>query len=168
MLESFARLTFAFYLGVAAWLLRDRIPVSATIAVALLVSAYIALGSTIAKPLEIIAVAYLAFYLGSLKFGALTKFTNREDISYGVYLIGYPIQQGVALWLPMQGQPAALHIALSLLITVPLAYLSWRLIEKPALRHRDFVANNARQIFIWAISLGTSKPAPKLRPTTTT
>lgn len=158
MLESFARLTFAFYLGVAAWMLRDRIPVSAILAAALLAAAYFGLHTDIAKPLQIIAVGYWAFWLGSLKFGPLTKLANREDISYGIYLIGYPIQQAVALWQPMQGQPAILHIALSLLITVPLAILSWRLIENPSLRHRTYVADTSRSVVAKLMNLGHRKP----------
>lgn len=55
----------------------------------------------------------------------------RNDLSYGVYIYAYPTQQMLAVcglsWL----NPAA-FFALSAIATLPLAALSWFLVEKPA------------------------------------
>jgi peptidoglycan/LPS O-acetylase OafA/YrhL len=67
-----------------------------------------------------IVLAYRTPYVDIDRFG---------DISYGVYLYAWPIQQLV--WQP--GQSAAGNILLSLPIVLVLAYLSWRLVEKPAM-----------------------------------
>lgn len=57
------------------------------------------------------------------------------DISYGVYLYAWPIQQLV--WEP--GQSALANIALSLPVVLVLAYLSWRMVEKPAMSLRRYL-----------------------------
>lgn len=137
MAESFARFFFAFYVGVLAWMMRDRIPNSGVLAALLLLAAYFSLGSIITKPLQIIAVAYCAFWLGSFRFGRVVDWLDREDLSYGIYLIGYPIQQAVLLMLPQQPQHALINIVISLAITIPLAFVSWRVIERPALNRRN-------------------------------
>ncbi|MGQ1839804.1 acyltransferase family protein [Kocuria turfanensis] len=59
--------------------------------------------------------------------------TTRTDLSYGVYIYAYPVQQllvmlGTAAW----GVTA--NIVLTVVLVLPLAFLSWTLVEKPALR----------------------------------
>jgi peptidoglycan/LPS O-acetylase OafA/YrhL len=58
---------------------------------------------------------------------------SRHDLSYGVYLYGFPIQ----LCLTLLGVPRLgflPYLALSILVTIPLAVTSWFLVERPALR----------------------------------
>ena len=78
------------------------------------------------------------------------------DISYGVYLYAWPIQQLV--WQP--GQSAEMNILLSLPIVVVIAYLSWRLVEKPAMGLRRYLPRaNAR-----LATAGSEPAAPALAP----
>ena len=62
--------------------------------------------------------------------------TERGDISYGVYVYGWPIQQLV--WPIGEGQP--MHWAINTAIALPLAMLaglaSWLMVEKPALHFK--------------------------------
>ena len=55
------------------------------------------------------------------------------DLSYGTYLYAYPVQNLVTSRL-FNGGNLALVVALSLIIILGLAYLSWRFIERPALQ----------------------------------
>jgi peptidoglycan/LPS O-acetylase OafA/YrhL len=57
---------------------------------------------------------------------------SKADLSYGVYLWGYPIQQLVLQVNPEL--PVAFSIALTAMIAAAVAALSWRHIESPALR----------------------------------
>lgn len=159
LIDHLARFFFAFYLGVGAWFLRRRISLSFIAVVALFAVTYLFLGSPISPVLEIIAVGYFTYWLGSLDFGWFGRFTNREDISYGVYLIGFPIQQ---MWLVLwpAPYPVAANIALTLLIVVPLAFLSWRIIERPALKHRPGVAELVRRISVRGIPATGHKAEP--------
>lgn len=135
-LDSMARFMFAFYLGVLAWIFRKHIPISGFVLAALTAAAFLGLGTRLSQPLEILAVAYFTFWVGSFHFGALTEAANREDLSYGIYLMGYPIQQAVLGLLPGDQQSAWTNISVIMLIAVPLAFASWRLLERPALQHR--------------------------------
>jgi peptidoglycan/LPS O-acetylase OafA/YrhL len=62
----------------------------------------------------------------------LSRFLRGVDISYGVYLYAWPIQQLVAMY-DITGSPW-LFIVISGLITVLVALASWHLIEQPAMR----------------------------------
>lgn len=55
----------------------------------------------------------------------------KDDISYGVYLYGWPVQQALHALAPGLGVLALM--APSLVITVLISLASWRLVEKPAL-----------------------------------
>jgi peptidoglycan/LPS O-acetylase OafA/YrhL len=57
-------------------------------------------------------------------------------ISYGVYLYHLPVMVMLAHWhlLPRTGAEAVLYVALTLAATLPLAWLSYRLVEAPFLR----------------------------------
>lgn len=58
------------------------------------------------------------------------------DLSYGLYVFGFPVQQLVATT-SLRGAGPWPFAAVSLLATIPLAWVSWHLVERPALRHKD-------------------------------
>jgi peptidoglycan/LPS O-acetylase OafA/YrhL len=73
-----------------------------------------------------IAIMYLGKYL--------PFFLNlKDDLSYGVYIYAWPIQQSTIYLLQKNGiKPAPMSVfTISLVSTIILSYLSWRLIEKP-------------------------------------
>jgi peptidoglycan/LPS O-acetylase OafA/YrhL len=63
----------------------------------------------------------------------LRRVTAPGDVSYGVYVYAFPVQQSVwAVWHP--GLSPAAMFAIAAPVTYLLALLSWRTIERPALR----------------------------------
>jgi peptidoglycan/LPS O-acetylase OafA/YrhL len=59
-----------------------------------------------------------------------------HDISYGVYLYAFPIQ----LLLTVCGIPELgflPYVAITVALTVPLALMSWLMVERPALRLKN-------------------------------
>lgn len=131
-----ARFTFAFYLGVLAWTLRDEVPVRFPIAVALIALAAAAYGQPwlVRLPLTLIATAYLAFWVGSLPMGWLQRATADTDLSYGTYICGFFIQQWLIVALP--DSSVLLNATLATAIALAAAWISWTFIEKPALSLR--------------------------------
>jgi len=77
---------------------------------------------------------YLLFVLSAIL--PLRSVGSRFDISYGVYIYGWPVQQLVAL---MAGDslPVWLFVGLSVAGTLPLAFLSCRFVEQPALAFKN-------------------------------
>jgi peptidoglycan/LPS O-acetylase OafA/YrhL len=131
--EYYSRFFSLFASGCVFYLYRDRIRdskriVVASIAllVALLPSARFCTASVA------IAGGYLIFWFAiRVKSSAISRFANHTDLSYGVYLYGWPVTQAIIWCLP--GINRWLLSGLALMMSACLAYLSWRLIEKPAL-----------------------------------
>ena len=60
-------------------------------------------------------------------------FVLKNDISYGVYIYAFIVQQVLFQLFRYQMSPQ-LNIVLTLVITIPLAFLSWKYIEAPTLK----------------------------------
>ncbi|WP_067047330.1 acyltransferase family protein [Methanofollis ethanolicus] len=82
--------------------------------------------------LAFVAVPYIVLAVAHLGVPAMNRFGNRGDFSYGIYIYAYPIQQMIVLYLGTS-MPLWLFSGLSVLLTFPLAYASWHLVEKKAL-----------------------------------
>jgi len=130
--SSFLRFGFCFGLGVAAYHYRSALPLHAAYVAVLLALALITNGTFGAPVLSILFFGYLALYAGSVVVPRLTGFCHRIDLSYGIYLYAWPLQQLIIEW--FGGTiPVWQHIALSILATIPLAFFSWFAVEKPSL-----------------------------------
>jgi peptidoglycan/LPS O-acetylase OafA/YrhL len=133
---NLARFLFAFYIGVAAWYERDIIQLRTDflLFIWLVISVAVFIASTIAIPLVIIGTAYTAFWAGGFLLGRLQKAADRTDLSYGMYISGFFIQQWLILAFPQQTIFANTLSAVSL--AAMFAWVSWNLIERPALKLR--------------------------------
>lgn len=66
----------------------------------------------------------------------LTRFIQqRGDLSYGIYLLAFPVQQTLVSQWP--NLTPGMLAGMSWLLVLPLAYASWHLVEKPALRWKQ-------------------------------
>jgi peptidoglycan/LPS O-acetylase OafA/YrhL len=131
----FPRTGLMFACGALLYLFRDRVPMSrsvAVVAVALVVAGVVATPSyrLVAAP----AIAYLCLYAG-IELGRFRRLVLRTDVSYGVYIYAFPIQQALLIaglgsigWVGFAGLTVAL--------TLPLAAASWFAVERPAQRFR--------------------------------
>jgi peptidoglycan/LPS O-acetylase OafA/YrhL len=73
----------------------------------------------------------------AFKFSAAAKLTDRlGDLSYGVYIFAFPVQQIVVHWGRGAGWGFGVSLALSFVLTGVLAFASWHLLEKQALRFK--------------------------------
>ncbi|CAM3520610.1 acyltransferase family protein [Nocardioides zeicaulis] len=131
------RFGLMFTLGALLWMQRDRIPFSrlwcALATVCIVVGAFTPDYRVMAAP----AVAYLCI-VGGTALGRYELLVLRHDLSYGTYIYAFPIQQaflmcGVTLtWVGF--------VSLSLATVLPVAAVSWYVVERPALprdRRRD-------------------------------
>lgn len=76
-------------------------------------------------------IAYVVLWLGAVT--PCPALLQKHDISYGVYIYAWPVQQLLAL-AGLHTLPLPVYDVLALAGTVPLALASWLLIERPALR----------------------------------
>jgi peptidoglycan/LPS O-acetylase OafA/YrhL len=127
---NFLRLAAYFAAGSLLWSLGERIRVNRwTVAGSVFaLSAFAAAG--VVDLWGALPLAYLV-----LAFGAWCpiRWGVDRDLSYGVYVYGWPVQQmlvlvGIARFGPV------VFIGAAIALVVPLAWLSWLLVEHPALR----------------------------------
>ncbi len=121
-----------FAAGMLGYAVRDRVPVHAGLAVASL-AVLVAQGVWgWPEPLTAVPLAYALLAGGLLVHSGVGA---RNDISYGVYIYAFPIQQlGAVVGVHRAGY--AVYLAASLAVTVALAWVSWLLVERPAIRSR--------------------------------
>lgn len=85
------------------------------------------------KPFAALLLPLVVIYLAHQGAYFVRALKPRLDLSYGIYLYAFPIQQAIAS-IGFTGQQYwPLTLTISLLATVGLAYISWMLIEQPAL-----------------------------------
>ena len=120
--------TCCFITGTAAWLYRDRIRLSWMAVVALLALAVFTRGTPWFGLPYFALVSYGTLWLAFVRQGPRIA---HHDLSYGLYLYGWPAAQVVQFVAP--GAP--LHnVAWATPLAFACAALSWFLIERPALR----------------------------------
>lgn len=123
-----------FGLGACVFVFRRHIPLTLS-GLAMLSLAAIATHPSAAREFfEAAAIAYGVFWLAFLRAPFFLPASCSVDCSYGLYLLGFPIQQAIRQALPSI-EPLELFF-LSLAVTLPAAVLSWCLIEKPGLACR--------------------------------
>lgn len=121
-----------FTLGALAWLWRDGLVLRADVAAALLLTTWALPPSTVDRGFFTAALAYATLFAARCPWTFATRFGQRHDLSYGLYLYAFPVQQCVVL-AGGRDMPLALHLTVSWLLALGCAALSWRFIEQPAL-----------------------------------
>jgi peptidoglycan/LPS O-acetylase OafA/YrhL len=129
--ETALRLPLIFLAGCAAYVWRAQLPLSLPLLAVLCAATALAALTPIYKPLLYLGTAYAMLVL-ALSPSLTGHFAEpRTDLSYGVYLYGWPLQQALVALFPALG--AAVLLLPSLLLTALVAAISWYAIEKPAL-----------------------------------
>lgn len=134
--ENLFELMLPGLIGAAAFVWRAHLPLTAAPLLPLLI------GAVLTRIWEAPQGLYLLFLDGFIALGAFllawrlpplaAGLERVGDLSYGVYIYSFPVQQTVAhLGGPMSPLD---NLALATPPVLALAYLSWRLVERPALR----------------------------------
>lgn len=123
-------LVMAYLAGVFFYVNREFIPLN--MAVLLLVIATLLLfhGTVLWLIVQVFGLTYIVLFIALHPGVKLPNMDRYGDFSYGIYIYAFPVQQLVIKY--MTEDPLAV-LLYSTLIVFPLAMLSWRFIEKPAL-----------------------------------
>jgi peptidoglycan/LPS O-acetylase OafA/YrhL len=128
------RLVTIFFLGTLVYLFADSIPDSPVIA--LLSAGLFIYGVSMpdrygTNVLFGPALVYLVLWLGiHLK---LTRFGHRNDLSFGVYIYGFAVQELLAVW-GVDRWGFVPYVGLSIVMSLALAVASWEFVESRSLR----------------------------------
>lgn len=130
-IDQVLRFSVCFFLGVAAYRLRHSLRLSAIGALGAILLLVLTRQTVFEETIGYVAVGYLTLCLAALPGQRIRKICSHADLSYGLYIYGWPTAQTVLLLAPGI-EPVALAVA-SLAIAAVLAAISWFLIERPAL-----------------------------------
>jgi peptidoglycan/LPS O-acetylase OafA/YrhL len=86
----------------------------------------------IRKALLMLALPPVTLVICLMRLPFLFRYNRIDDISYGVYLYAFPLQQMVCAL--VGDWPVLQQIFLSVILVIPLAILSWRFVERPFIR----------------------------------
>jgi peptidoglycan/LPS O-acetylase OafA/YrhL len=129
-----AHLLAVFAIAALMYRYRTRISLRADLAAVAAIATVVSLGSPVERGVLVLCIPYLALFFAYRSWGGLRKLTDRGDVSYGLYLLAFPVQQTIVFaWggsLPAPG----VVVAIALPVTYLLALCSWHLVEKRALR----------------------------------
>ena len=132
--EKWARPAAYFLMGVVAYLNRERVVLNGRIALLALILVVVSFGKDWFDYVFAPSYIYLLFYLSYCPphFKADEKI---GDISYGIYIYAWPVQQLSMMMFP--GTYPVFNIVTSSLLVIPIAWLSWHYVEKPTLAYKN-------------------------------
>ena len=128
-----AKLLPFFLAGGLLAMLRDRLVLTWPVALASVAGTLLAVwqldgwGAQLTAPL----IAYVALWLGAVL--PCPDLIRRNDISYGIYIYAFPVQQLLAM-VGAHTWPLALFDVVAAVATIPLAAASWVFVERPVMR----------------------------------
>jgi peptidoglycan/LPS O-acetylase OafA/YrhL len=131
-MSELPRLATFFLSGAVFYLYREVIPHSRGLLIFSLAALAITCWGGLPWTLPV-AGSYALFYTAFSRTLRLRDFGRFGDFSFGLYLYAYPIQQLLVQRLGTSTNPLAL-LAMSLIITLALAVISWHGVERPFLR----------------------------------
>jgi peptidoglycan/LPS O-acetylase OafA/YrhL len=127
-------LVLCFLAAVSLYLYRDAIPCSPRLAVGSAIASAVLLEIPNASYLAAFPIAYPTVWIG-LKNPPRIPF---GDLSYGVYLLHFPIEQTIMCLFPSAGSWWRLTL-MALPPTFVCAWLSWNLVEQPILSRKTSI-----------------------------
>jgi peptidoglycan/LPS O-acetylase OafA/YrhL len=125
-----------FFSGALLYQIRNSIPWRGGIALALLVLWFFTFKTKFGICSMFLAVPYCTIYLGRSMNDFFSNFGKYGDFSYGIYIYAFPTQQTLVEILGKDINPY-LFFLIAFSITICFAFLSWHLIESPALRFKE-------------------------------
>lgn len=145
-IEALVRFFLMYMSGVFVYLFGDRLRVTRASAVTAL-SLAVVLAATVPnyRLLAALPLAYGLVGVGTTCYVHALRFEN--DVSYGMYIYGFPVEQLLAHSATIRGWGSPAMSVLALALTAGFAVLSWFLVEKPASRFfRSLATSRRRQL----------------------
>ena len=132
--DNTLRMLMLFMIGASFYLYAGRIPMTALLAITAavaFVTSVILLSNY--RMVGVVPFAYVLIYLAA---GLPKNLSLQVDLSYGMYIYHYPVQQLLMLTILAQ-LPTPAFVVVSLVCVIPVALASWYGIERRALRRKN-------------------------------
>ena len=127
--RQFLCLSFAFGCLLALW--KDKVKINIELILSSFIICYLFRNTSLTPYLMYISIFLTLIYLFTRNF--IVHLKPRYDLSYGVYLWGWVIQQ---IWVSLMPGLSSLKLTvLSSFSSVLVGYLSWKIVEKPFINY---------------------------------
>lgn len=130
-------LTATFLLGATVALYADKIPYRDRWAVLAAAVAGLTAFTTGFAVVGYAALAYLVLWAAVRLPVSTYRIGSRNDISYGIYVWGWPVLASLAAYQVPQRFGYLPYLVAAFALTVPLGWLSWVAVERPAMSVKD-------------------------------
>lgn len=146
--ESGVKLLGVFSFGMALQGVRERVCLSGWVVLAGAVAVFLVRETAVFDSAFVIWLPYACLWLAYTRRINARGFGRHGDLSYGIYVYAFPIQQWIyardpafsPLW----------NAAVTFVAVLVLAYISWRIIERPAL-------GSKKAVHQWLVERGIGK-----------
>jgi peptidoglycan/LPS O-acetylase OafA/YrhL len=129
-----------FAMAGLAYVWRERVVLRADLAALALVAFVLSLDSPVERIVLLFAIPYLVLFLAYRGPSAARRLTRHADVSYGLYLLAFPVQQVIVrAWDGAAPSPVTVAL-IALPATYLLATISWYGVERPFLRLKRIAA----------------------------
>jgi peptidoglycan/LPS O-acetylase OafA/YrhL len=128
---TFLGLAPFFFAGAVLYVMRAHIPLHAGYAGVAVVLTATVVGTGVNATLAALPIAYFCLWSGARLPTVCQCIGRHHDISYGTYIYAFPVQQLIAL-LHGASLGVGFYTTACIVMTLPLAALSWLAVEKPA------------------------------------
>jgi len=158
--DAMAGFGISFTIGVAIYHCRRWIPLSLWLVALFAGLTLLARGTAWAEIPSILTCISAALWLALVPKGWILGYGRVGELSYATYIWHWPVGQVLVSLLPGLLWPQL--FALMVLVTLPVAFLSWTLVELPALRRVSSAAaviRRAAKALRLPVPLRTSPPA---------
>lgn len=129
------RLGIFFFAGSLFYLYREMVVINSKIIIGALLMMVISFRIPYGSIICYFVLPYLVFCLAFSDIPLLRYFTRKIDVSYGVYIYAFPVQQTLLHFFDYEN--ALVFFISSYVLTLTIAFLSWTFIEKPCLRLKE-------------------------------
>jgi peptidoglycan/LPS O-acetylase OafA/YrhL len=136
-----AHLLAIFFFAGLLYRHRARISLRTDLAVVALAALVASIGTPLERPVLVVAIPYLSLFLAYRSWGGFRTVARYGDVSYGLYLLAFPVQQLIVREWGGSSLPAPMVVAaIAFPVTYALAFASWHGVEKRALRLKGALA----------------------------
>lgn len=135
LLASAIRPMMLFLIGMFCYIFKERIYIHRATA---LICLFVSLISCYFGVFDYIGIYFFAYFLLYAAFGTnrkLSAFGNRAEISYEIYLVAFPIQQLLSIYIGYRISVAA-HIILVIVCSIIVGFIVWYICERPLINKR--------------------------------
>lgn len=130
-------IVFMFYIGSVFYLHSRKVTLSPVIFYLLMLLLATNFFYTKTVTIYFLTAPYILFYLAYIPKGKIRLFNRLGDYSYGVYIYAFPIQQLIIQCFP--NISFSQYVFTCSAITISIAWLSWNLVEKNAIKLKNYV-----------------------------